>query len=147
MSLVVNGKALPKTYDATSSSVTGTALATDINTYCLAESIGYDGTPIVCAGSSGYLGSGTSGFTLTFTNLPRGGFGARGLGPQFTANDTSAEVSVTYTTAGVPQYGADTFSNTSVRIDFFVAFFRHCHINEGVVKIFTSEPYDGEGTK
>ncbi len=143
-SFTCNGKALPKTYAYTA---TGTTIATDINTYCLAESIGWDGTPIICTGSSGHMDSGTSGFTLTFTNLPKKGFGARGLGPQLSSSATSSVVSVAYTTPGVPATGAAAFSNTQVQIDFLVPFYRHCHINQGVVKIYTSEPYDGTGTK
>ena len=106
-----------------------------------------DGTPIVCTGSAGHLDSGTAGFTLTFGNLPRNGFGAQGLGPIVTVNDSSAVVTTAYTTPGVPHTGADTLSATSLQLDYYVKLFRHCHLAYGKFKIFSSEPYDGMGSK
>lgn len=143
-SLIVNGRQLPKTYTYTT---TGTTLAADINTYCLFDTVGYDGTPILCAGDAGHFDGNTTGMNLTFTNVPKGGFSVAGRGVSFVsgglASGGTASVIVSVTTFSTPQSGAPTLSTTAQTLDIFVKYYRHCHVVRGKIVIFQPEPFSG----
>lgn len=111
----------------------------DINSFLLADTLGYDGTPIIATLTTGTNIASTP--TITFTNVPKGGMYAKGTPLQIVISGENGITTCQMSTQSVPQSGAATLSTTTCQLDIWAKMYRHCHIDRGTVKMFTSQPF------